>query len=61
MEMKPALLTVKEFAAYLHIGTTKAREILLSPSCTYCVRIGNRIFAHKEELNLWLKSQTKRR
>lgn len=61
MKIIPVLLTVKEFAAYLHIGTTKAREILLSPSCTYCVRIGNRLYAHKEQLDLWLKNQAERR
>ena len=60
MEIKPALLTVKEYAAYMNIGETKARELLKSPKCTYRVQIGNRVYAHKKLLDEWLINQTKR-
>lgn len=59
--MESILLTVKEFAEYLNIGKTKAREILLAPSCTFRVRIGNRVYAHKPELEKWLLNKTKER
>ncbi len=46
--MEKALLSVKEFCEYLGIGQTKARELLLSPSCNFKIRIGNRLYAHKK-------------
>lgn len=57
--MEPILFTVKELAEYLNIGRTKARELLLTPSCPFCVRIGNRLYAHREELEKWLRLRIK--
>lgn len=51
-----ALLTLKEFSEYLNIGTTKARQILVKTDNTYMVRIGNRLYANKALLDIWLKS-----
>lgn len=51
-----ALLTLKEFSEYLNIGTTKARQLLVKTDNTYMVRIGNRLYANKALLDIWLKS-----
>ena len=52
-----ALLNVKEVCTYLGIGQTKARELLSNPANGFTVRIGNRLYAHKEKLDQWLRSQ----
>ena len=52
--MDKALLNVHEVCEYLGIGKTKARELLLSPDSDFTIRIGKRIFAHKELLDEWL-------
>ena len=49
-----ALLNVKEICTYLGIGQTKARELLSDPANGFTVRIGNRLYAHKEKLDQWL-------
>lgn len=49
-----ALLNVKEMCDYLGIGQTKARELLADPRNKFTVRIGNRLYAHKERLDIWL-------
>lgn len=36
--MEKALLNVKEFAEYLGIGQTKARELLHDPGCNFTVK-----------------------
>lgn len=58
MEEK-ALLTVKEMCQYLGIGQTKARQLLADPNNGFTVRIGVKIYAHKERLDEWLLSQIK--
>ena len=55
--MDKALLNVHEVCEYLGIGKTKARELLLSPDSDFTIRIGKRIFAHKELLDEWLLRQ----
>lgn len=52
-----ALLNVKEFCDYLGIGQTKARELLRNPQNGFTVRIGNKLYAHKKRVDLWLLSQ----
>ncbi len=52
-----ALLNVKELCSYLGIGQTKARELLGNPANDFTVRIGNRLYAHKQKLDLWLVNQ----
>ncbi len=51
-----ALLNLDEFCQYLGIGKTKARELLTKTENTYCVRIGNRLYANKIMLDKWLYS-----
>ena len=51
-----ALLTLKEFSEYLNIGHTKARELMTKTNNPYTVRIGNRLYANKTLLDIWLKS-----
>ena len=52
-----ALLSVKELYAYLGIGQTKARELLSDPKNGFTIRIGNRLYAHREKLDKWLLNQ----
>lgn len=54
---KRALLNVKEMCEYLGIGKTKARELLADPRNKFTIRIGNRLYAHKERLDIWLMNQ----
>ena len=52
-----ALLSVKELYAYLGIGQTKARELLSDPKNGFTIRIGNRLYAHREKLDKCLLNQ----
>ena len=52
-----ALLNVKEMCVYLSIGQTKCRELLADPANGFTVRIGNRLYAHRKNLDNWLKNQ----
>lgn len=52
--MDKALLNIKEFCEYLGIGETKAREILTKTNNNFAVRIGNRLYANKTQLDKWL-------
>lgn len=59
MEQEKVLLTVKEFCEYVGIGKTKAREMIANPACKYVVRIGRRVFIHKELFDAELKKNAK--
>lgn len=53
-----ALLNLKEFCAYLGIGETMARRILRNPKkYGFGFRIGNRLYANKKKLDMWLDMQ----
>lgn len=52
-----ALLTIKEFCEYLSIGETKVRELLHDPKNGFTVRIGNRLYAHRGNVDKWLLKQ----
>lgn len=52
-----ALLNIDEFCEYLGIGKTKARELLHNKRNGFAVRIGNRLYAHKDRLDDWLLTQ----
>ena len=52
-----ALLSVKEMCVYLSIGQTKCRELLADPANGFTVSIGNRLYAHRKNLDNWLKNQ----
>lgn len=53
--MDKILLNVKEFCQYLNIGETKAREYLTKPDSTYALRIGNRLYAFKPQLDKYIE------
>lgn len=53
-----ALLTLTEFCEYLNIGKTQGRYLLTKTNNTYLVRIGNRLYANKALLDLWLKQNS---
>lgn len=51
------LLNVKEFCAYLGIGQTKARELLRGRN-GFGVQIGNRWYANKKKLDVWIERKS---
>ena len=55
--ISPALLNIKELCDYLCIGETKARELLHDPANGFTVRIGNRLYAHRGNVDKWLQKQ----
>lgn len=59
MECEKKLLSVDEFCSYVGIGKTKAREMLANPCCKYAVRIGRRVFVHKELFDEELRKNAK--
>lgn len=59
MKCEKTLLSVDEFCLYVGIGKTKAREMLTNPCCKYVVRIGRRVFVHKELFDEELKKSAK--
>ena len=56
-EIEKALLNLDEFCSYLSIGKTKARVLLHDFQNGFTVRIGNRLYAHKNKLDKWLENQ----
>ena len=56
-QAEKALLDIKSFCDYLSIGQTKARELLHDPSNGFTVKIGNRLYAHKGKVDMWLSRQ----
>lgn len=58
--MEKVLLNVKEFCAYMGIGETKARELLRDETCEYSMQIGNRWYANKRLLDMWVDRNSKR-
>ena len=59
VENKKSLMSFEEFYKYLGIGKTKARELTSKPDCKYVVRIGRRVFIHRELLENELKKVAK--
>lgn len=55
--IEKVLLNVKEVSEYLGLGETKIRELLRDPRNGFTIRIGNRLYAHKGKLDIWLKNQ----
>ena len=53
------LMTIDEFCKYVGIGKTKARELTANPCCKYAVRIGRKVFVHKELFDEELKKSAK--
>ncbi|MGL5434600.1 MAG: excisionase [Lachnospiraceae bacterium] len=57
--MEKTLLSIEEFCRYIGIGKTKAREMTQSPDCKFAVRIGRRVFVHKELFDEEIKKNAK--
>lgn len=51
------LLNIKEVCIYLGIGQTKARELVRGHN-GFGVQIGNRWYANKKKLDIWLEKNT---
>ena len=53
-----ALMTVDETMEYLGLGETTVRQMLRNPrKYGFGLRIGNRLYANKKKLDLWLDKQ----
>ena len=52
-----ALLNIKELCEYLGVGQTKARELLRGHN-GFGVKIGNRWYANKNKLDIWIERET---
>ncbi len=53
-----ALLTVEEVQIYLGLGETTVRQMLRNPrKYGFGLRIGNRLYANKKKLDMWLDRQ----
>lgn len=59
MKIRPfgGVKVFKKRCTHLGIGQTKARELLANPANGFTVRIGNRLYAHKGKLDIWLLNQ----
>lgn len=55
MEYEKKLMTIDEFCKYVGIGKTKARELISDPCSRYVVRIGRRVYVHRELFDEELK------
>ncbi len=53
---KQKLLDIGEVCEYLGIGQTKARELIRGKN-GFGIRIGNRWYADKDELDKWIEDQ----
>ncbi len=51
------LLDIKETCEYLGIGETKARELIRGKN-GFGIQIGNRWYANKKKLDLWIERNT---
>ena len=54
-QVDAALLDIENFCKYLSIGETKARELLHDPKNGFTVKIGNRLYAHKGNVDKLLQ------
>ena len=59
MKEEKMLLSVDEFCDYVGIGKTKAKEVIANPCTKFVVRIGRRVFIHKELFDEELKKNAK--
>ena len=51
------LLNIKETSLYLNVGLTKTRELIRGYN-GFGVKIGNRWYANKKKLDMWLENNT---
>lgn len=53
------LLSVKDIMDMTGIGEKKVRQMLKNPKSTFTVRNGNRLYAHKELFEVYIKKCAK--
>lgn len=53
------LLTIPEIMEYTGFGEKKIRELLNDPKSTYTIRNGNKLYAHKELFDDFIKKCAK--
>lgn len=59
-DLEPVLLSVEQTARYLNLGMTKTRQLFKDSKSSFVVKVGGRLFAHKELLDKWIKGQVVR-
>ena len=50
-------MTVKEFQEYLHIGRSKAYQLIKKDPSLPIIRVGRQILIDRNKLQLWLKNK----
>lgn len=53
------LLTIKDIMEMTGLGEKKVRQMLKSPTSTFTIRNGNRLYAHKELFEDYVKKCAK--
>lgn len=53
-EIEKKILSLNEVCDYTGWGKTKVREILNNPNSNFTVRLGNRLYVHKELFDEYL-------
>lgn len=59
METEKVLLNAKETKDYLGLGMTKTRELMTDKKCSWSLKIGNKWYANKRNLDAWLNRMCK--
>ena len=54
IKIEKTIMSLKEVCEYTGWGQTKAREILNKPGNTFTIRLGNRLYVHKELFDEYL-------
>lgn len=59
MDDNKILLTIKDIMDMTGLGEKKVRQMLKSPSSNFTIRNGNRLYAHKDLFEEYLKKCAK--
>jgi len=61
MSNNSPLMSFRDFCDYMQVGETKAREMIYKVDCRYVVRIGRKVFIHKDLLDKDIEKAAKYR
>ena len=59
IKIEKTILSLKEVCEYTGFGQTKVREILNNPNSNFTIRLGNRLYVHKELFDQYLEKCAK--
>ncbi|MEY8334199.1 helix-turn-helix domain-containing protein [Lachnospiraceae bacterium 47-T17] len=58
--MENEIMTLKEVAAYLHIGMTSARKFVRRPDVNFAFQIGAKWLVQREGLERWIDNSSRK-